>query len=73
MAKTLFDFRAQVPIPDAWRVKLDAIAERRGMRMAELIRQIIRSYLENEDRLLAEREYADQGGRLAADRAGAKS
>ena len=62
-AKTLFDFRAQILIPDAWRVKLDGIAARRGMRLSELIRQIIREYLENADRLLAERErYENQGG-----------
>ena len=61
-AKTLFDFRAQILIPDAWRVKLDGIAARRGMRLSELIRQIIREYLENADRLLAERDHFNRGG-----------
>lgn len=60
-AKTLFDFRAQILIPDAWRVKLDNIAAKRGMRLSELIRQIIREYLENADRLLAERDHFNRG------------
>ena len=73
MVKPLFEFRTQIQLPGAWRARLDAIAERQGMRMAELIRQIIRGYLEDQDRLLAEREYMDQGGRLAAGRKGERA
>ena len=62
--KPLYGFRAHILLPDAWADKLSAIAARRSMRVSELIRQIIRAYLEDEDRLLAERErYDNQGGR----------
>ena len=73
MAKQIFDFRTQILIPGAWGERLNAIAEGRGQRLAELIREIIRGYLDDQDRLLAERDYVDQGGRLAAGRKGERA
>ena len=57
MAKRLFEFRAQIMMPGAWRQRLEAIAARRSMRVSELLREIIREYLDDEKQVAAEREY----------------
>lgn len=70
MNKVLNDDRLQVPVPGGLRDKLEAVAERRGVKLMELIRAILRGYLDDEDRLLAEQSHFNQRGRGAADQGG---
>lgn len=65
MAKPLYDVQVHFQVSESMKSGLTALAEKKGVRLSELLRDIIRGYLDDEDRLLAERNYLAERGRQA--------
>lgn len=65
MAKKRYGFRAQLMIPEEWQRKLYAIAEGRCKGVAELMRDIIREWLDDYDRQKAIQDHFDNQGEQA--------
>ena len=62
MAKLLYDQQVHFQVSESMKSRLTALAEYKGVRLSELLREIIRGYLEDDDRLLTEQAHFNQGG-----------